>query len=508
MQKICILLVAFGAGIMLYSIVLFYKSLVILKAQMKFKRLFENWIYAACFTMMLFFLFGYLFNIVFYITGKIVNTQDLLIALIFFFGAIFVLAMVVMMRRMFFSIIEGERLAMEKEIAEQGSKSKSEFLSRMSHEMRTPMNAIIGMTRIGKDSLDLERKNYCFGKVELASTHLLGVINDVLDMSKIEANKLELVYDDFILEKMFASVINIVTFQMEEKQQHFILSADRDIPRAIKSDEQRLSQILTNLLGNAVKFTPNEGTISMFVRKNAQENKSCTLEFEVKDTGIGMSEERQARLFKPFEQTDASISRKYGGTGLGLTISKQIVELMNGKIWTKSEPGLGTSFIFTIDAEMVQPDEHAKKTTDNGDDNEKPENYDFSRLNILIAEDIEINREIVLALLEPTGITIDFAIDGQKVYEMAAANLDSYKIIFMDINMPNMNGFEATEKIRKLDHPLAAKVPIVAMTADVFREDIEKCLAAGMNDHIGKPLDIEIMKQKINMYTKNMDRGL
>ncbi|MDR0497911.1 MAG: response regulator [Treponema sp.] len=492
MKMLCISLVASGACIMLYSIVKYYKSLVELKTQLNAKRLFSDLIYAACFLMMVFFLAGYVIVANSYISHAETTVADILIANIFFFGAIFVIAMVTMAGRMFHAI-------KEKELAEQGNKSKSDFLSRMSHEMRTPMNAIIGMTGIGQKAQDIERKNYCLEKIGSASTHLLGVINDILDMSKIEANKLELSFTDFNLEKMFSKISTIVSFQMEEKKLQYILSVDKDVPQNIKSDEQRLSQVITNLLSNAVKFTPIGGSISLFVRKLGEENGNCTLEFEVKDTGIGISEEHQSHLFKPFEQADGSITRKYGGTGLGLAISKRIVEMLNGAIRIESVVGQGTSFIFDINVEIIHaPDEKPADI----DDNKKFHDGCFANIRILIAEDIEINREIVAALLEFSGISIDFADNGNVAYSLFNSN-PSYGMIFMDIHMPELNGYDATKKIRHLDNQRAKTIPIIAMTADVFHEDVEKCMEAGMNGHIGKPLHIEDMLAMISKYCES-----
>ena len=479
---------------MLYSTAKYYHSLAELKTSCNAKHLFYEWIYAACFVMMLFFSTGYIINTIFYSLRKTILTQDLLIAVIFFLGALFVFLMMIMIRRMFDTI-------RAKEIAEQESKAKSDFLSRMSHEMRTPMNAIIGMTTIGENSPDIARKDYCLAKIKLSSNHLLGVINNVLDLSKIEANKLEISYTIFNLKKMLERIANVVGFQIDEKKQHFVLSVDDDLPEAIQSDEQRLSQVLINLIGNAVKFTPNYGAIYLHVRKYADED---ILEFEVKDTGIGIPQEQQDKLFLPFEQADGNISRTYGGTGLGLAISSQLVEMMGGTIWVESKPGEGTSFIFTIHANISRPEhiQEAKPEHDTGGTVSGHSNFD--NIKILVAEDVEINREILEALLEPTGIAIDFAVDGQKAYEMFAADPSAYHLIFMDIHMPVVNGYEATAMIRMLESPQAKTIPIIAMTADVFREDIQKCMEAGMNDHVGKPVDINEVKAKIRQYGRNI----
>jgi CheY-like chemotaxis protein len=369
----------------------------------------------------------------------------------------------------------------------------------MSHEIRTPINAIIGMTAIGKSAKELERKDYCLGKIEGASTHLLGVINDILDMSKIEADKFELSCTEFDFGVMLRRIVSVLEFRLNEKKQRLTVNEEPGVPSHIVSDEQRLSQVISNLLTNAVKFTPEEGDISIGVRRVDGENPggpfgegpACTLEIRVTDTGIGISGEQQDKLFRSFAQADSSVSRKYGGTGLGLVISKRIVELMEGNIRIESKFGRGASFIFTIRA-GIGPSALELKPADPAEKAGGAEGGDlFAGRRILLAEDVEINREIVLSLLEPTGLKIDEAENGREAFDKFAANPERYDLIFMDIHMPELDGYAATRLIRKLDKPWAGQVPIIAMTANVFKEDVEKCLAAGMNDHTGKPLDFD-----------------
>jgi len=378
------------------------------------------------------------------------------------------------------------------------SKAKGNFLANMSHEMRTPMNAIIGMTAIGKNSQDINKKDYAFEKIENASSHLLGVINDILDMSKIEANKLELSSVTYCFEKMIQKIVDVINFRINEKHQEFIISIDKKIPRFLTGDDQHLAQVITNLLSNAVKFTGEHGRISLNAKLLEEADSFCILQIEVSDSGIGISEEQQSRLFSSFEQADSGTSRKYGGTGLGLAISKSIVELMEGRIWIESEPGKGSSFCFTI---------RAQKAEETGVDileeesEQEAENENFENHTILLAEDIEINREIVITILEPTGLKIDCAENGKEVVEKFAASPDKYALILMDVQMPEMDGYEATRKIREIEQETARKpVLILAMTANVFREDIEKCLSAGMNDHVGKPLDMKELMKKLRKY--------
>ena len=368
------------------------------------------------------------------------------------------------------------------------SRAKSDFLSNMSHEIRTPMNAIIGMTNIAEKTEAVERKNHCLKKIKDASMHLLGVINDILDMAKIEAGKLELSPVTFSFDRMLQKVTTISNFLVDEKKQYFHMEVDRNIPDALVGDDQRMTQIMTNLLSNAVKFTPEHGEILLSLALQSMEGDDCVLRIFVKDSGIGISSEQQKRLFQSFEQAEGGTSRKFGGTGLGLAISKRIVELMGGEIWIESELGQGAAFFFTVRVKRGQPapfDEVA------GGEGAEDEMEQFDGCCILLAEDIEINREIVLALLKPANLDIDCAENGAVAVRLFKENPDRYDMIFMDVQMPEMDGYEATRQIRALDLPKAGSVPIIAMTANVFREDVERCLAAGMNDHVGKPLDFE-----------------
>ena len=382
-----------------------------------------------------------------------------------------------------------------RKLAAQSARAKSDFLARMSHEMRTPMNAILGMSVIGSDSSDIEKKNYSFQKIRDASNHLLGVINDILDMSKIEAGKLDLSYSEFSFEDMLIQVKNIIDLPMAEKEQCFTSDIDSNLPLFIISDKQRLTQVLINLLFNAVKFTPRHGSISLSVKKIAESDGFSTIRFAVTDTGIGIKEDQQTALFNPFEQVDDGTTRKFGGTGLGLAISKAIVNQMSGNIWVESEFGKGSSFIFEI---KVKESTETRAAANSEEENVSIDGI-FAGKRILLVEDVEINREIVAALLEKTEIEIVFAFNGEEAVEKLSLLTNHYDLIFMDLQMPYMDGFEATRRIRELECE-ASRVPIIAMTANVFSEDIEKCYEAGMVDHIGKPIDFDILIRKLKYY--------
>ncbi|MDR2898355.1 MAG: response regulator [Spirochaetaceae bacterium] len=385
------------------------------------------------------------------------------------------------------------RIRTEQLRSDEENKSKTTFLARMSHEMRTPMNAIIGMTAIAHQTEDREKTDYCLDRISEASNHLLGIINDILDMSKIEAGKLELSESAYSLKEMLRQVLTIVSFSIEEKKQHFTVTIDESVPSALHGDRQRLAQVIANLVGNASKFTPEQGKIQLHISRLEEQQNPFTLQFEVIDNGIGITQEQQKRLFQLFEQADGGISRKFGGTGLGLAISKNIVELMGGTISVQSESGKGSRFVFTIRTQEAEPEEQPK----NAEPDTPPR---FPGKRILLAEDIDINREILAALLEDTEITIDNAVNGREACDIFAAADGNYDMIFMDIHMPEVDGYEATKCIREMNIASAKTIPIVAMTANVFKEDVEKCLKAGMNDHLGKPIQFELVIEKLEKY--------
>ena len=381
-----------------------------------------------------------------------------------------------------------------RDLAEQGSRAKSDFLSRMSHEMRTPMNAIIGMTTIAQGSDDLAKKEHCLSQIDNASKHLLGVINDILDMSKIEADKFTLSQEPFVFGQMLQNVLDVVGFRVSEREQTLSVSVDPALPAVLVGDAQRLSQVMTNLLSNAVKFTDDHGDIALRADLAERTEDVCTLRIAVQDSGIGISEAQQSKLFRSFEQADGSIARRFGGTGLGLAISRSIVELMGGNIGVQSKLGEGSTFTFSVPLRAAEAEGTGALAEDGC------EAVSFAGKTALLAEDVAINREIILSVLEESHLAIECAENGLEAVRMFIQNPGRYDIIFMDMHMPEVDGLEATRRIRALDVPRAKTVPIVAMTANVFQEDIRRCLEAGMDDHVGKPVDFDILFAKLRKY--------
>jgi CheY-like chemotaxis protein len=353
------------------------------------------------------------------------------------------------------------------------------------------------MTNIGMKASDTHELNHALKTIKDASSHLLGIINEVLDMAKIEANKLALSPVEYDFRKMLQRVVELIKYRTDEKQQELSVKIDKKIPDILIGDDHYLAQIITNLLSNAVKFTPDYGKIYLDVLQTAGTEGFCELRIEVSDTGIGISKEKQAKLFDAFEQADKRTRREYGGTGLGLTITKRLVEFMGGNIWVESESHKGAKFIVIIKAELGK----TKRTGKEPDDTQAAENKNtFAGKHLLLVEDLEINREILIVLLGDLGLTIDCAVNGLEALEKITNAPEKYDIVFMDIQMPKMDGLEATERIRALPTPTRSKLPIIAMTANVFKDDVENYLAIGMDDHLGKPIDIEKVHEILHTY--------
>ncbi len=385
--------------------------------------------------------------------------------------------------------------------ATQASHAKSQFLSNMSHDMRTPLNVITGMTNIAQ--MHIDEKNTvrdCLLKISYSSSHLLELINDILDMSKIESGKLIIEREIFRFSEMLMEIEAIVRPQCDMKKQEFSIE-QHVIHEWVKEDMLHLKQVLLNLLSNAVKFTPEGGRITFSVQEKttAQQGRAGFL-FEVRDTGIGISQEFMNRIFQPFEREQDSKVSQIQGTGLGLVISRNIIEAMGGRILVNSEPGKGSCFQVEIEIETADPLPDCGKRRKSGmtktDLGEAKRQWDFSGKKILLVEDNELNREIAEALLEVTGAKVVSTVNGKEGairYETSAP--DEFDAILMDVQMPVMNGCESARRIRKSGHEGAGNIPIIAMTANVFAEDIRDTREAGMNGYVAKPVDPGILYQ-------------
>ena len=367
-------------------------------------------------------------------------------------------------------------------------RAKSEFLANMSHELRTPINAVIGMTVIGRHTADIEQKDISFDQISDASGHLLNVVTDILDMSKIESNSLELADERFNTRAMMRNVTELVSAKAAEKKLIFKAAHDENIPIWLRGDDRRLTQVITSLMSNAVKFTPPGGRISLESRLLSYSDGRCRLGFKVADTGIGISEDYRDKMFVSFEQVEMSSTRSYGGAGLGLAISKRIVELMNGDISYASKPGEGTTFTFTV--ELRRSDDNVSIPINELEADAAPLAGEFAGVTALLAEGMDINREIVMMLLAGSGLQFKIAKNGREAVEMFAAAPDRFDVILMDVQMPVVDGYTAAREIRAMNVARAKSVPIIAMTSNVFKEDLNECLKAGMNAYIGKPLHL------------------
>ncbi|MDE6314257.1 MAG: response regulator [Lachnospiraceae bacterium] len=374
--------------------------------------------------------------------------------------------------------------------------AKVDFLSRMSHDIRTPMNTIIGMTGIARSHMDDKtRVMDCLNKITVASNHLLALINEVLDMSKIDTGKMSLHNEAFYLPNLLDDLIHMVRTQVNEKNHQLDLKILHLEHKYLIGDSLRIQQVFMNMISNAIKYTPAGGKITIEVLEQPESggDYSC-FTFVFQDNGMGMSQEFVQQIFEPYVREKKAAVEKIQGTGLGMYISKNIVQMMGGDIKVESKVGIGSRFTVSIPLQY-DPDQNSKRQTAQ----EQAEHYleelkqaDFTGKRILLAEDNDFNLEIAQEMLESTGIQVVIARDGMEAVEYFKDNSTGYfDMIFMDIQMPGLNGYEATRQIRAEEHSDAGDIPIIAMTADAFAEDVQAAKSAGMNEHIAKPLDVE-----------------
>ena len=430
------------------------------------------------------------------------NPLQFMFIVMFVLSVLFTALLLAIGARMKATVIQGNLKR-----AEAANLAKSEFLSRMSHEIRTPMNGIVGMSTIAMQNIDnTDKIKDCLEKVIMSSKHLLALINDVLDMSKIESGKVELRHESFNFRAFLQDFENLYGEQAKSKGISYETVLASDLEVQIIGDSLRLNQVLSNLLSNALKFTPAKGIIKLRVSKTGEDQENVYLRFEVIDTGCGIAEENYDKIFESFEQENVDVTYKYGGTGLGLSIVKRFTQLMGGGIHVTSVQGSGSTF--TVDLPFGKIKESGKPTRFSDIDGRSDLardcyviDYDFKGKRILLVEDNELNREIAEELIGATGASVESAEDGVQAVEKFKESAEGYyDLILMDVQMPHMDGYEATRCIRALGSSDAQKVPIFAMTANAFAEDVQKSREAGMNAHISKPLDIRAVYKQMNRY--------
>lgn len=382
------------------------------------------------------------------------------------------------------------------EEAHSASRAKSRFLSQMSHEIRTPINAIIGLDTIAlQDESISPRTRDELNKIGSSARHLLSIINDILDMSRIESGRMTLKEEKFSFHEFWEQICIIIGGQCEDKGLHFECSAIETLDQYYIGDSMKLKQVLINILGNSVKFTEKPGKVTFIVKQQSCTDDKATLCFTMQDTGIGMDKEFIPKLFEAFSQEDQANTSRYGGSGLGMSITKSFIEMMDGEIKVESEKGVGSTFIVTVPLTRVnEPEEPENKTE------ELPvQELSLKGLHLLIAEDMEMNAEILSELLELEEVSSEWAENGQRAVEMFEQNeAGHFNAILMDMRMPVMDGLTATQEIRKLSRPDAATIPIIALSANAFEEDVKQCLQAGMNAHLSKPIDIDKLKETLS----------
>lgn len=388
-------------------------------------------------------------------------------------------------------------LQKSREAAELASHEKSRFLANMSHELRTPINGVIGIARLLQDTELTPHQNEHISILIDSANFLHGIINDILDLSKIEAGKMEIENALFQMDELIGFVKNTLLYSARKKNITLNAESDLEFTRFLYGDPLRIRQILINLISNALKFTPDGGHIDLRIRASETSDSSVRIHFEVEDTGIGLSPEVQNKLFKPFEQGDTATTRRFGGTGLGLSICKQLVELMNGRMGVESEVGKGSKFWFDLpiklgpEAQNLIPEVHTSA-------NDVILKLKNSKTKALMAEDHPINQIVMKSLLKKYGLEVDVVDTGIKAIE--AVQSGDYQIVFMDCQMPEMDGYEATRHIRNLPNPKIANIHIVALTANAMKGDKELCIKTGMNGFVAKPINPMELEDELRIY--------
>lgn len=398
--------------------------------------------------------------------------------------------------------IKNDRLKTALQQAEKANIAKTVFLSAMSHDIRTPMNAIMGMTAIAKEHLhELPRVADCLDKIDVSSKYLLNLIDEVLDMARIENDKMILQETAVDLENIVDEIFSILKVGLYKKDQKLTIDLSGLKHRYVYADKEKLQKVLVNIVSNAIKYTDVKGKIKLEVKELGCDDEGfCSYQFIVTDNGSGISKEFLPKIFLPFEREENSVTNKIQGTGLGLTISKRIANMMQGDITVKSESGQGSVFTVVVKLKLQQEnDGSGQESEDAAEALEAPPDYTGKR--ILVVEDNELNYEIIAEIIGCAGITVEWAENGLLAVEKVRDSAEGYfDLIFMDIQMPVMDGYTASKNIRNLEREDVGKIPIVAVSANAFSEDVHKSFVAGMNEHLAKPIDIQKLYTILKRY--------
>ena len=494
------LMVFSGSALMVYNIykyVLFARSL---RAMGGWER--EQRTLYIPIVLLVLFLMGYL-------AVGIFGQPDLVVAAILFGGSIFVFLMIVFVNLVANRVQENAQLTSDLKAAEESNRSKSSILSSMSHEVRTPLNAIIGLNKMVLKSADLSddvREKSL--KIEASANHLLVLVNDVLDMSRIESGQLDLASEPFSLKELLSQTDVIIGGQCATKGLEYNSDSPSDVPEWYMGDAVKLEQALINILGNTVKFTQAPGSVSFTTRYAGSFGDMHTLQFVVSDTGIGIDEKFLPKIFDTFSQEDSARTSKYGGSGLGLAITKNIIDQMDGDIQVESKKGRGTTFTVTVTLKATKAPSDSTQDQDEVEADEPVEELPegaLEGLRVLMAEDVELNAEILIDLLDLEDIVAEHAENGQIAVDMFNdSEVGYYDAVLMDLRMPVMDGLSASKAIRALQRPDAGTVPIIALTANAFEEDVRHSLQAHMNAHLAKPIDPDLLYLTLAKLTKRI----
>ena len=482
MQFLIYAMIYMGSALMAVNIFRYVRFARHIQAQGSWER--EQKLFQLPILLLVLFLMGYL-------AVGLLGKPDLVIAGILFGGSVFVFVMLLLIRRAVDRIQQNERLEAQLLAAEEANKAKTFFLSNMSHDIRTPLNAIIGYTTLARrEEATPGQKDEYLGKIDTAGRQLLDLVNDVLEMSRIESGKLTLEPETADLETVVEEVADLVRTQLEGRQIRFAVSCDI-AHRWVLCDRPLLNRALMNLLCNAGKFTEAGGNVSLSLYECESDAAQATYRFQVRDTGIGMDPEFVEKLFTPFEREKTSTVSRIQGTGLGMSITKAIVDLMGGTIEVETEKGRGTAFTVTVTFPLAQaqaPSEKPRGAVSEG----------LAGLRVLLVEDNAVNMEIAKLILTQADMQVDTAENGQIALEkVATSRPGQYQAVLMDIQMPVMDGYAATRAIRALPDPALSAIPVIAMTANAFQEDVRTAEEAGMDGHIAKPIDIAVMMQTL-----------